>query len=74
MMMELMMLLMMGSWLIVPLILIGAAAFAIGRRPQLNHSVPAKTSPTPLEILKARYAHGEINREEYDQVLRELEG
>jgi uncharacterized membrane protein len=29
---------------------------------------------TLLEILKARYAGGEITREEYEQMRRDLEG
>jgi len=28
---------------------------------------------TPLEILKARYARGEINKEEYERMRRELQ-
>ena len=72
--MSLMMLLMMGAWLIVPLLLIGAAAFALGWRPQINQTGPAPTSQTPPEILKARFARGEINREEYEQMQRDLEG
>ena len=29
--------------------------------------------PTPLEILQARYARGEISREEYETVRRDLQ-
>jgi putative membrane protein len=68
------MILMMGFWLIVPLLLIGAVAFALGWRPQLNRTGSTQTSQTPLEILKARYARGEISREEYDQIHHDLEG
>lgn len=32
------------------------------------------TSQTPLEILQIRYAKGEINREEYDSIRRDLLG
>jgi uncharacterized membrane protein len=69
-----MMMMMMGFWLIVPLLLIGAVVFFLVRRPQLNQTGPALTSQTPVEILKTRYAHREISREEYDQMLRDLEG
>ncbi|HLO17658.1 MAG TPA: SHOCT domain-containing protein [Anaerolineales bacterium] len=65
---------MMGFGLIVPLVLIGAVAYALGWRPQFNQSGPAQTGQTPLELLKARYARGEISREEYDQMRRDLEG
>lgn len=65
---------MMGFGLIVPLLLIGAVALAIGWRPRVNQTRPAQTSQTALEILKARYAGGEITREEYGQMRRDLEG
>ena len=69
-----MMMMMMGFGLIVPLLLIGAVAYALGSRPQFNQTLPAQTSQTPLDILKARYARGEISREDYDEMLRDLEG
>lgn len=65
---------MMGFGLIIPLLLIGGIAYALGWRPQSNQTGPAQTGQTPLELLKARYARGEISREEYEQVRRELEG
>jgi putative membrane protein len=65
---------MMGFGLIVPLLLIGAVVYALGFRPQFNQTGSAPTSQSPVEILKARYARGEISREEYDQILRDLEG
>ena len=68
------MMLMMGFWLIIPLLLIGLVAYQLGWRPQFNQTGSAQTSQTPLEILKARYARGEIRREEYDQMHRDLEG
>lgn len=69
-----MMMTMMGLGLIVPLLLIGFVAYALGWRPHSNRTWPAQTSETPLEILKARYARGEISREEYEQMCRDLEG
>ena len=60
--------------LIVPLLLIGAVAYAIDWRPQLDQKRPAQTSQTPLEILKVRYAQGEITREAYEQLRQDLEG
>ena len=61
---------MMVFGLIVPLLLIGVVAYALGWRPQSNQSGPAQT---PLEILRVRYARGEITREEYEQTRRGLE-
>ena len=66
--------LMMGIGLIVSLLLIGLVAYGFGWRPQSGQTGPAQTRQTPLEILKARYARGEISREEYDQIHRDLEG
>ncbi len=65
---------MMGFGLILTLGIVGAIAYALGWRPQLNQKAPAQTSQTPLEILKARYARGEISREEYEEIRRDLEG
>lgn len=64
---------MMGFGLIVPLLLIGVVAYALGWRPQFNQAFPAQTSQTPEEILKARYVRGEITREEFEQIRRDLE-
>jgi len=65
---------MMGLGLIVPLLLIGVVAYALGWRPQVNQTGQAQSNQTPAEILKARYARGEISREEYNQMHRDLEG
>ena len=64
---------MMGFGLIIPLLLIGGIAYALGWRPQFNQTGSAQTSETPLALLKARYARGEISREEYDQMRLDLE-
>ena len=69
-----MMTMMMGFGLLVPLLLMGVVVYALGWRPQPNQTEPAQTSQTPLEILKARYVGGEISREEYEQMSRDLEG
>lgn len=34
---------------------------------------PAGTAPRALEVLKERYARGEITREQYEQMRRDLE-
>ena len=64
---------MMAFGLIIPLLLIGGIAYALGWRPQFNQTGPAQTSQTPLELLKARFARGEITREEYEQMRGDLE-
>jgi putative membrane protein len=65
---------MMGFGLIIPLLVIGGIAYALGWRPQVNQTGPAQTTQTPIELLKARYARGEISREEYEQMRQELDG
>ena len=68
------MVLMMGFGLIVPLLLIGVIAYALGWRPQSDQTGPAPTRQTPIEILEARYACEELSPEEYEQMQRDLEG
>jgi len=64
---------MMGFGFILPFLLIGVIAYALGWRPQTNQTGPVQTSQTPLEILKARYSRGEITREEYEQMRLDLD-
>jgi putative membrane protein len=65
---------MMGFGLIFVLAIVGAIAYALGWRPQFNQMGPTQNRETPLEILKARYARGEISSEEYERMRRDLEG
>jgi putative membrane protein len=65
---------MMGFGLISVLVIVGGIAYALGWRPQFNQRGPAQTKQTPLELLKERYARGEISRDEYDQMRRDLQG
>lgn len=65
---------MMGFGLIFTLLIIGLVAFALGWRPGFtNQGTSFEAQPTPLEILKARYARGEISQEEYRQYRQDLE-
>ena len=54
------------------ILIAGAIAYALGWRPQFNQTGSAKSGETPFEILKARYARGEISREEYEQMRQDL--
>ena len=65
---------MMIGFVLILIVLIGAAAYGFGWQPQFNQNRPAQTGQTPAEILKARYARGEISRDEYEQTHRDLEG
>ncbi|MCL4472265.1 MAG: SHOCT domain-containing protein [Sulfuricella sp.] len=55
------------------LIILGIVALLrwLGMGGNGSRDVPRKT---PLEILQERYARGEIEREEYEQKRRDLEG
>ncbi len=64
---------MMGLEVIFVVVIVGAIAYALGWRPEFSHSKTAQTGQTPADILKARFARGEIGREEYEQKLRDLE-
>lgn len=33
---------------------------------------PARRKPSPLDIARERYARGELNREQFDQIRRDL--
>ncbi|NIO68638.1 MAG: SHOCT domain-containing protein [Anaerolineae bacterium] len=63
----------MGLFWLVPLILIGLpVAYALGWRPGNGQQPPRREEQSPLDILKARYARGEISREEYQEMRRGL--
>ncbi len=54
------------------ILIVGVIAYVLGWRPQFNQTRPAQTSQTPLEILKARYARGEITREQYELMKQDI--
>jgi hypothetical protein len=63
---------MMGFGLILTLVFLGAMAYALGWRSPFNQSGPAKTNQTPLES-SMPVTRGEISREEYEQMRRDLQ-
>ncbi len=64
---------MMFGFFLIPLAIIGTILFVLGWKPQLPQTKPPDTGQTPLEILKARYARGEMTREEFEQARKVLE-
>jgi putative membrane protein len=64
---------MMGFGLVFTLVIVGAVAYILGWRPQFHQGGPAQSKQTPLELLKERYARGEISRDEFEQMRRDLE-
>jgi putative membrane protein len=65
----------MGFLWLVPLIFVGLlVAYLLGRRPEAGLQPPGRQDQSSLEILKDRYARGEISREEYQEMRRDLAG
>ncbi len=65
---------MIGFGILVPVLLVLAIVYALGWRPgSASPLVPSAVRQTTLEVLKARYAQGEISRQEYEQIRRDLE-
>jgi putative membrane protein len=63
---------MMGWILLLPLLVIGIIAAVLGWRPQGGGHSQVDTRSSPEEILNQRYARGEINREEHEQMREDL--
>jgi len=61
---------MMGLGLILPLLLLGVIIYLLGWRPQGELS--PKQQRSALDILKERYARGEITYEQYEQMRADL--
>ena len=72
----------MGGWRIIPVICMLVMFFFMmfrrgGFRPPWDqnsgrHHIESKDSETAIDILKKRYAKGEITKEEFDQMKKDL--
>ena len=58
-------------WIVILGLIIWAIVAAVGRSGESKGQGSAKTD-SALEILKQRYARGEINKEEYEQKKKDL--
>jgi len=65
---------MMGFGFIWVLVIIGVIAYALGWRPgaRQNSQPTRQSQSTALDILKERYARGEISREEFETMRQDL--
>jgi putative membrane protein len=64
-----------GGWigmLVNLAILIGIVVLIVWAVKRFTSNGPSASSQTPREILQARYARGEITREQYQQMLQDL--
>jgi len=59
-------------WLWMGAVWITVVVLAVWAAGQLFPRVPSPREPTPREILAARYARGELTREQYNELRREL--
>ena len=64
----------MGFGLIFTVLIIGAVVYALGWRPQGQSNVfaPPNNSKSALDVVKERYARGEISKEEFQQFRHDL--
>lgn len=67
---------MMGFGLLIPIILIAILAYALGWIPSggASRQGTARDVEDPVEILRKRYARGEIDREEFERMRQDLTG
>ena len=61
----------MSTWIII-LIVIGALVYFIVQAQNKKDQTPTQNE-SPLDILKKRYAKGEIEKEEYEKMKKDLE-
>lgn len=59
-------------WIILILIAVGIIYFIINQSKSTGNS-KSSTGESPTEILKKRYAKGEITKDEFDRLKREIE-
>ncbi len=64
----------MGLFGLIPLIFVGVLiAYLLGGRPDGGLRPPRHEDRSPLEILKERYARGEISKGEYEKIRHDLQ-
>lgn len=62
----------MGWWWIIGIILLIAIIWPVTQRFNRSNNVPRETEKTALDILKERYARGEINKREFEERKQDL--
>jgi len=59
-------------WILLIVVVIWAIKVAVGGKSGTNNASSSADSPSALEILKQRYARGEIDHDEYEQKRKDL--
>jgi putative membrane protein len=66
----------MGLWMLVVLVfwagVIALVTWVIVKVVRSGKEQPSSSSQTPLDIVKTRYAKGEINKEEFERLKNDL--
>jgi len=63
----------MFMWLIL-IVIVGIVLYLVFNQSKRSGNRPDSERETPTEILKRRYAKGEITREEFDRLKKDIEG
>ena len=64
----------MGWWWIIGIVVLIAIIWPVSQRFNRNNSAtPREPGKTALDILKERYARGEINKQEFEERKRDIE-
>jgi putative membrane protein len=64
---------MMLIWLVAIIAAVLVVYFVFSRRNDKDMPESSRMGETPLEILKKRYARGEISKEEFDRIKEDIE-
>ena len=63
----------MGWWWIISIVVLVAIIWPLYQRFNQNNNVPGESGKSALDILKERYARGEINKQEFEERKRDIE-
>lgn len=63
---------MIGGGIIMLLFVVGFIALTVWVVKMIVQGTSPKSSQSPLDIIKARYARGEISKEEYERLKKDL--
>ena len=62
----------MGWWWIIGIIIIVAIVWTVVKTMNKTSNINTSSGKMPLDILKERYARGEINKEEFEEKKKEI--